>query len=144
MTSEQVVVSEAIAKTVAEATRVAIQAMAMTTAEGPQSAAGSKKGRPSMKQPTFNWEVEDKYSELKTFRLEVNNILMTYSTPQTERLAMVKDWLGRKGLQFIESLMSEEKDMCSTLEGLFKILTNKFRSYFNKTRKSLQFCKLSR
>ena len=40
--------------------------------------------------------------------------------------------------------MSEEKDMCSTLEGPFKILTNKFRPQFNETIKSLQFWKLSR
>ena len=57
---------------------------------------------------------------------------------------MVKKWLGRKGLQFIESLTKAEKDTCSTLEGLFKILTNKFRPKFNETIKSLQFSKLSR
>ena len=49
-----------------------------------------------MKQPTFNWDAEDKYSELKTFRLKVNNILSTYNTPQMEQLAMVKiGWEGR-------------------------------------------------
>ena len=83
--------------------------------------AGSKIGRPAMKQPSFNWEADDKYSKLKTFRLEVNNILITYNTPQTEQLAMVKNWLGRKGLKFIESLTSAEKDTCNTLEGLFKV-----------------------
>ena len=57
---------------------------------------------------------------------------------------MVKHWLGIKGLQFIESLISEEKYMCSTLEGLFKILTKKFRPQFKKTIKTLQFGKLSR
>ena len=36
---------------------------------------------------------------------------------------MVKNWLGRKDLEFIESLQEAEKDRCSTLEGLFKILT---------------------
>ena len=64
----------------AEVTRVAIQAMAAATAEGPQSTAGPKLCGPAMKQPTFNWEAEDKYSELKTFRLEANNILTTYNT----------------------------------------------------------------
>ena len=57
--------NETIAKAVAEAMRVAIQAMAATTAERPQSAAGPKIGRPAMKQPTFNWETEDKYSDLR-------------------------------------------------------------------------------
>ena len=34
--------------------------------------------------------------------------------------------------------------MCSTLEGLFRILTNKFKLQFNETIKLLQFHKLSR
>ena len=70
MASEQITVSVTIAKTVAEATRAAIQ----TVAERAQSTAGPKIGGPAMKQPTFNWEAEDKYSELKTFRQDVNNI----------------------------------------------------------------------
>ena len=57
---------------------------------------------------------------------------------------MVKNWLGRKGLQFIDSLTNAEKDTCSTLEGLFKILTNKFRPQFNEIIKSQQGCKLKR
>ena len=144
MASKPVIASDAIAKAVAEATRMAIQAMAVAMAEKPQSVAGPKIGRSAMKQPTFNWEAEDKYSKLKTLRLEVNSILVTYNTPQAEQLAMVKNWLSRKGLQFIESLTSDEKDTCSTLEGPFKILTNKFKLQFNETIKLLQFCKLSR
>ena len=54
---------------------------------------GPKIGSPAMKQPTFNWEVEDKYGKLKTFRLKVNNILSTYNAPQMEQLAMFKNWL---------------------------------------------------
>ena len=65
MASEHVIVSEAITKAVAEATRAAIQAMAVAAAERPQSTAGPKIGRPSMKQPTFNWEAEDEYNKLK-------------------------------------------------------------------------------
>ena len=79
MAREQVIASEVIAKAVAEATRAAIQPMAVAVAERPQSMAGPKIGGPDMKQPTFNWEAENKYSELKTFRLEVNNILAMYS-----------------------------------------------------------------
>ena len=125
-------------------TRKSIQAMAAATAERPQSMAGPKIGGSPMKQPTFDWEADDKYSELKTFRLEVNNILTMYNKPQTEQLAVVKNWLGRNGLQFIESLTTAEKDTCSTLEGLFKILTNKFKPQINEMIKLLQFHKLSR
>ena len=92
-----------------------------------------------MKQPSLNWEVEDKYSKLKNFRLEVYNIIATYNKPQAEQLPIVKNWLGRKDLHFIESLTCvQEKDTYNTLEDLFKNLTNKFRPQFNETIKSLQ------
>ena len=44
----------------------------------------------------------------------------------------------------MESLTHSEKDTWNPLEGLFEILTNKFRPQFNKTMKSLQFHKSSR
>ena len=45
------------------------------------------------------------YTELKTFKLEVNHVLSTYSTPEAEKLAVVKNGLGRKGLHFLKMLM---------------------------------------
>ena len=95
-----------------------------------------------MKQPMFDWNAEDKYSKLKTFRLEVNNVLSMYNTPQTDKLAVVKNWLGRKGFQYLETLMVVEKETCNTLECLFETLSNKFKPQYNKTIKSLQFRKL--
>ena len=74
----------------------------------------------------------------------IKNILSTYNTQQTEQLAIVKNWLERKGLQFLETLTNEEIIMCSTLEGLFEKLTSKVRPQLNKTISSLQFHKLSR
>ena len=85
-----------IAKAVMEATRAAIQAMAAAMVERPQSVAGPKIGRPAMKQQTFNLEADDEYGELKTFRLEVNNILITYNTSQTEQLSMVQKLARQK------------------------------------------------
>ena len=84
MASKQIIMNETIAKAATEVTRVVIQAMAATTAERPQGVAGPKIGKPVMKQPTSKWEMEDKYNKLKTFRLEVNNILSTYNMPITE------------------------------------------------------------
>ena len=52
-----------------------------------------------MKQLTFDWNAEDKYSKLKTFRLEVNNVLSMHYILQTDKVVVVKNWLGRKGLQ---------------------------------------------
>ena len=57
---------------------------------------------------------------------------------------MVKNWLGRKGLHYIESLAEGEKEVCSTLEGLFNTLATKFRPQYNEKIKSLQFRKLYR
>ena len=65
-----------------------------------------------------------------------------YNTPQTDKLAVVKNWLGRKGLQYLETLMTAEKETCNTLEGLFETLSNKFKCQYNETIKSPQFRKL--
>ena len=143
MATEQIM-SEVITKALAKATRVAIQAMAEVQVEQMHDVAVPKKGCPALKKPTFNSDTEDKYSELKTFRLEVNNISPTYNTLQTDKLALVKTWLGRKGFQYIETLTTTEKETCITLEGLFNMLTNKFKPQYNETIKSLQFRKLCR
>ena len=75
----------------AEATRIAIQTMAEAKADRTHIGSGPKVGGPAMEQPMFNWNVQDKYGELKTFRLEVNNILSTYNTLQTDKLVLVKN-----------------------------------------------------
>ena len=75
--------------------RAAIQAMAATGNERSQNI-GPRLGKPAMKQPNFNWEAEDKYNELKLFRLEVNNIFKSYNTLQAEQLAIIKiDWVEK-------------------------------------------------
>ena len=61
-----------------------------------------------------------------------------YNTPQTDKLVLVKNWLGRKGLQYLETLMTIKKETCNTLEGLFETLSNTFKPQYNETIKSLQ------
>ena len=141
MASEQIM-SKAITRAVPEVTRIEIQTMAEAQAERMHDGSGLKVGSPAMKQPMFNWNAQDKYNELKTFRLEVNNILSTYNTPQVDKLALVKNWLGRKGLQYLETVMTVEEEMCNTLEGLFETLSNKFKPQYNKIIRLLQFRKL--
>ena len=143
MASEEVM-NEAIARAVTEATRVAIQTMAEARVVRTHNISGAKIGSPAMKQLRFDFNAEDKYSELKTFRLEVNNVLSMYNTPQTDKLAEVKNWIGRKGLQCLETLMTAEKETNNTLEGLFETLSNTFKPQYNETIKSLQFRKLYR
>ena len=94
--------TNAIAQAVADATRGAIQALAAARAERTQNA-GPRLDGPMMKQPNFNWKAGDKYNEFKNFRLEVNNNFKSYNTPQTEQLAIIKNWLSRNGLQLLES-----------------------------------------
>ena len=88
--------SEAIAKAVAEATRIVIQTMAEMQTQRITSTSGPKLGGPALKQPTFNWEASDKYTEWKAFILEVRNVLSTYNAQETDKIAMVKNWLGEK------------------------------------------------
>ena len=61
--TDQSIMNEAITKAVAEATRVAIQAMAETQAQRMPNTSGPKVGGPTLRQPSFNWEVTDKYTE---------------------------------------------------------------------------------
>ena len=92
MASEQVM-NKAITRAIAEATRVVIQTMVEAWVERMHDISRTKIGSPTMKQLTFDWNAEDKHSELKTFRIEVNNVLSMYNTPQTDKLAVVKNWL---------------------------------------------------
>ena len=59
--------SEAITRAIAEATRVALQMMAEAQAQKTQNATGPKLGSPTLKQPAFDLVGPDKYTELKTF-----------------------------------------------------------------------------
>ena len=63
---------------------------------------------------------------------------------EQDKITMVKNWLGRKGLHYLESLTETEKHACNALQGLFDMLAVKFKPQFNETIKSLQFRKLYR
>ena len=138
------IMNEAITKAVAEATRIVIQTMAEIQAQRIPNAAGPKLGGPTLKQPNFDWEASDKYTEWKAFILEVRNVLSTYNGQEADKIAMVKNRLGRKGLHYIETLTENEKEACGTLEGLFNMLAIKFKPQYNEAVRSLQFRKLYR
>ena len=142
--AEQILMSEAIVKAVAEATRIAIQMMAEMQAQRSESQWGPKLGGPVLIQPQFNWEAVDKYTEWKAFILEVQDVLSTHNAQEQDKIAIAKNWLGRKGLRYKESLAEVEKEACNTIQGLFDTLAEKFRPQFNETIKSLQFRKLYR
>ena len=106
--ADQAAMNKVIMKAVAEVTRVVIQAMAETQAQTIPNTSGPKVGGPI-------WEVADKYTERKAFILEVRNVLSTYNFQGMDKIAMVKNWLGRKGLHFIENLTEGEKETCGML-----------------------------
>ena len=98
--------SKAITKAVVEATRIVIQTMAEMQTQRLPNAAGPELGSPTLKHPTFDWEAPDKYTEWKAFFQEVRNVLSTYNAQEADKIAMVKNWLERRGLHYIESLMT--------------------------------------
>ena len=71
-------------------------------------------------------------------------MLQNFNIIQIERVLIIKSWLGRQGLQLLETLMQEEQEECYDEEGLFKILNKKFRSQYSETRKSLQLYNVAR
>ena len=140
--ADQTVMNKVIMKVVAEASRAAVQTMVELHQR--QEFKGPKLGSPVPKQPQFNWEVADKYTEWKAFTLEVRNVLSTNNAHEQEKIPLVKNWLGRKGPHYLESLTKGEKQVCNTLQGLRDTLAEKFRAQYNETIKSLQFRKLCR
>ena len=92
-----------------ESARVTIQAMTGITV-GTTQHVGPRLEGPIMKWWTFNCEAEDKYSKLNNFRLKVNNMFKYYSRPQAEQITIDKNWLGRRGLQFSETLTKTEQE----------------------------------
>ena len=138
----QATMNDMIEKVVAEATRATIQTM-VESHQG-QEDQRPKVGGLALKQPQFNWDMVDKYTEWKAFILEVRNAISTYNTCKQEKIVMVKNWLGRKGLHYIESLTEADKQACGTLQGLIDTLFKKIRPQYNETIKSLQFRQLCR
>ena len=55
---------------------------------------------------------------------------------------MVKNWLDRKGLHYIESLTEVEKQACGTVQGLIDTPARKSRPQYNERIQSLQFRQL--
>ena len=59
-------------------------------------------------------------------------------------MPIIKTWLGRQGLKFLEALTQDKQEPYITVEDLFETLNSKFGSQHNNTILSLQHCKLSR
>ena len=71
-------------------------------------------------------------------------MLHNYNMGKTEKVSIIKNWLGREGLQLIGTLTQDEQHTCSNEKGLFNTFNRKFKPQYNETIKSLQFSKLIR
>ena len=65
-----------------------------------------------------------------------------YNLSDEEKESIIKNWLGREGLQLIHTLTNTEKDACKSTIGLFDVLKWKFWLQHNEMILSLQYCKL--
>ena len=97
-----------------------------------------------MTQPAFNQKVPDRYVELLNFEMDVENVLPLEAYDPSEEGAIIKNWLGREGVQFIQTLTNAEKEACKSTTGVFNALKEKFRQQHNEMILSLLYCKLQR
>ena len=58
---------------------------------------------------------------------------------QNRKIAIIKNWLGRKDLQFLETLTQTEQERYHTKGDLFTTLKNKLKAQYNETIKSFNF-----
>ena len=71
----------------------------------------ARTGSPAVKQPTFNLRAADKYQELQHLEIEIKNILTTntYTTQDNDKIPIIFNWLGREGLQLVQTLNDKKK-----------------------------------
>ena len=87
------------------------------------------KTRPMLSKPVFNWKAPDRYVELLHFAVEVTNMLQAkvYELNEEERVVIIKNWSGRVGLQFMQTLTHVETETWKSTTALFNVLKEKFR-----------------
>ena len=75
-----------------------------TDTASPRESQRQRHGGPALEQPALNWEAQEKYVELYILKYEVTNTLQTkrYQPNDEERVPLIKNWLGREGLQLIK------------------------------------------
>ena len=71
-------------------------------------------------------------------------MLQNFNLGQTERVLVIRNWLGRVGLQPKATLTQEEQEAYNDEKGCLNNKIKKFKPEYNKTIKSVQFCKLIR
>ena len=55
-------------------------------------------------------------------------MLQNYNLGQTDKVSIIKNWLGREGLQLIATFTQEEQETCNNEQGLFDTLKKKIQA----------------
>ena len=69
---------------------------------------------------------------------------MSYDVNDSGRIPIIVNWLGCKGLHFIQTLTGEEQETCKGSAGLINTLNVQFKLQHNETVLLLHYCKLNR
>ena len=70
-------------------------------------------------------------------------MFQNYNINQVERIPIIKmNWLGMQSLQLLETLTQEEQEAYDDEEGLFELLSSRFKQQYDEMIKLLQFHKL--
>ena len=67
------------------------------------------------KQSSINWKSQDKYLGLCNFKIKVMNIVLTntYNIHKSKIVPnIIMNWLGHKGLKFVQTLNDTEQEKC--------------------------------
>ena len=52
----------------------------------------------------------------------------SYDLNTIGKISIIKNWLGRKGLQLIDNITKAEQETLNTVDALFDILNNEFQT----------------
>ena len=65
-----------------------------------------------------------------------------YNTQDNQKVPVTLNWLGREGLQFMQTLNDEEHEKCKANMGVFEVLREIFKVEHSETVLPLQYWKV--
>ena len=91
-------------------------------------------------------DAQGRHIKLLNFEMKVMKILeaKAYEITDEEKIPVIKNWLGRRGLQLIKTFTKKGKEKCKMPKGLFPVLSHKLKPCHNKIVLLLQYLKLKR
>ena len=83
-----------------------------TRRSSPEQPHRPRQAGPILSQQAFDWKAQERYVELLYFEIEVANVLQAkvYDLNDEEKVPIIRNWLDREALQFIQTLTNAEKE----------------------------------